>query len=434
MPTMLPLPTLDDLLRLSAFDGDSIAAWRLNTELWQARYGAVGMGLIFRPDDGAPRLSALSSADGTIVIEARDPIGELGLAVRVPGLPWLGDDRAMRTDSDAAYRDSLLGRLLPAETLLLLPLYAHDGARHALLFGAPRDHPLATAPLDWMQVLANLYGAYFGGALDRRDLTERSRRSETDIQDLADVQRLLLPTAVAIGGLDYAAHYQPSAQAGGDYYDIVCLSHRVSSDYPSHWPDAFGLLIADVSGHGAGAAMEAVQFDAILRTYRGDEGDGPAGALTYANRYYFSRQPRGHFMTALGFLHLPHRRLIRLCNAGHLPPLRLRDGVATSIDTGRDIPIGILREHRFENAVLDAAEGDVYVFYTDGIVESRDRDGMEFGIERLRDIVEATAADPTAQRDAILAALFEHQGSDTGRDDQTLLVIRLGPMVDEGVA
>ncbi len=422
---MLMLPTTDDLKRLSAFDGDSVAAWRLNTELLHARYGTIGFALLHRPGDGVVQLAALSTPSGEVLIDARDPIGELGLAPRLPGSPALLGEQAWRGAPDTLWRESLLGRLLPAESAIVLPLYANGRTDHALVFAHSDDHAFASIELPLLHTIANLYGAYISGALDRRDLSERSRLAESEIRDLADVQRRLLPDNLQFRGADYAVHYQPSLTAGGDYYDFVRLSHRVRADYPADWPDVFGVLIADVSGHGAGAAMEAVQFDAILRTYKGDEGAGPAGALTYANRYYFSRRPRGHFITALGLLYVPHERHFRICNAGHLPPLRRRAGQIERLSVGRDIPIGILREHRYENAHADAEPGDLLVLYTDGIVEARNGAGEEFGIDRMSTIVQRSGESPAEIRDAILSALFAYQEGDVGRDDQTLLVIRL---------
>ncbi|MGE4071553.1 MAG: PP2C family protein-serine/threonine phosphatase, partial [Lysobacterales bacterium] len=247
-----------------------------------------------------------------------------------------------------------------------------------------------------------------------------------EFADLADVQRLLLPDNPQIRGLSHAIHYQPSAVAGGDYYDLMSLSHRID-DYPSDMPDVVGLLLADVSGHGAGAAMEAVQFDAILRTYKGSDGEGPAGALTYANRHFFSRKTRPHFLTALGLLHLPHEGRMRLCNAGHLPPLRRREGRLERLDEGRDIPIGILKEHAYDNHLYDARSGDVLVVYTDGVTEARNAQGEEFGIERLESILARSELDtPQALLRSMLAELHAHQGGEIGVDDQTLIVLRLG--------
>ena len=425
---MIKLPDSEQLRRLSAFSGDSAAAWNLQNAVLAECCGPLASALVLRPVVGPARLVALTGADGGAQIELTDPfdadLAALALADR-------GTEELLATttpaclDLSAMAPSSLLRQLLAANVAIAVPIHASGRSDHLMMLGCGADQPIAQADLALVELLVNCLGAYLAGALDRRGLIEETRKARIEIRDLADVQRLLLPENPEIRGLAYAIHYQPSAIAGGDYYDLMRLSHRMP-DYPADKPDTFGLMLADVSGHGAGAAMEAVQFDAILRTYKGTEGEGPAGALTYANRHFFSRKARPHFMTALGFLVMPHLGQARLCNAGHLPPLRRRQGRVEHLDEGRDIPIGILREHEFANYTYDVASDDLLVFYTDGITEARDRDGNQFGIERLQAILSRSRlSTPEALLSSMVAELHAHQGSDIGSDDQTLIVLRL---------
>lgn len=426
---MIRLPDSAQLQQLSAFDGDSAAAWRLQSALFAELYGALASGLVLRPSKGAPRLVALTGADGAVRMDARDPYDSAGAALALTdresaGLLAALAPARLALRADAAH--SVLAQLLGSELALAVPVHAGGRSDHLLLLGCAADHALAQAPPALLQLLVDCLSAYLVGALDRRELEGATRKARVEIHDLADVQRLLLPDNPEIRGLEYAIHYQPSAVAGGDYYDLMRLTHLIG-DYPDGQADAFGLMLADVSGHGAGAAMEAVQFDAILRTYPGGEGAGPAGALTYANRHFFSRKARPHFLTALGFLHTPHLGEAQLCNAGHLPPLRRRAGRIERLDEGRDIPIGILREHQYASHRYDAKPGDLLVCYTDGITEARDRDGRQFGVERIEAILERNRLDsPEALLAEILAEVHAHQGGEIVSDDQTLVLLRLG--------
>jgi len=426
---MINLPSSEQLLRLSDFSGDSAAAWRLCSALLSELYGQVSSALVLRKQIGAARLIALTGCDGVVQVDARDAfdVGASALALSDQStFDLLHAAHAARLDLRQHCPDSLMLPLLAADVAIALPLFANGRSELLMLLGCAPAHPLAQADLPLLALLANCIGAFIGGALDRQQLAEQSRRASVEIHDLADLQRLLLPDNPQVRGLDFAIHYQPSAVAGGDYFDLMPLSHRVEN-YPADLPDAFGLMLADVSGHGASAAMEAVQFDAILRTYRGTEGDGPAGALTYANRHFFSRKTRPHFLTAIGFLHLPNQQQARLCNAGHLPPLRLRGGKVERLNEGRDIPIGILKEHRFSHHTYDAASGDVLVMYTDGITEARNAAGEQFGIERLESILARNPSQtPQALLGTMLSELYAHQNSEIGIDDQTLIVLKLG--------
>jgi sigma-B regulation protein RsbU (phosphoserine phosphatase) len=253
------------------------------------------------------------------------------------------------------------------------------------------------------------------------------RRHQREIEGLADVQRLLQPDNPQIRGLHYALHWQPAETAAGDYYDLMPLTEFGPPDYPREAGDIWAVMLADVSGHGAAAAMEAVQFDAILRTYDGkEEPGGPAGALTYANRHFFSRRQRRHFLTVFALRQRPDIDELQYACAGHLPAL-VRSGSEVRL-LGRDhdagIPLGILREHRWENHLTRFGRGDVLVLYTDGVVEARDRRSRMLGAERVQQLL----ADGDPQPEAVLArlreALFEHQRGEVGADDQTIIVLR----------
>jgi len=252
-------------------------------------------------------------------------------------------------------------------------------------------------------------------------------RNDNSIESLADVQRLLLPENPRIRGIDHAVHYQPADIAAGDYYDLMPLTHVVSARDGSSTDtgrDAWGMIVGDVSGHGPAAAMEAVQFDAILRTYRADEPPGgPAGVLTYANRYFFSRRPRRHFLTAFSVLAEPDRGLMSFVSAGHPPSFRRRGDTVTRIGEGGEIPLGVLREHRYANQSCPLAAGDFVIAYTDGLIEAVDAQGEAFGIDRVASIIASAPPRATSIMHALRDALIAHQGNPIGRDDQTILVI-----------
>lgn len=249
--------------------------------------------------------------------------------------------------------------------------------------------------------------------------------TRTQIESLADVQRLLLPDQPRIPGLEYAVHYQPAEIAAGDYYDLMLLpaGGDGSAGSDAKLPN-WGVMVGDVSGHGPAAAMEAVQFDAILRTYRGDEAPGgPAGALTYANRYYFSRRPRPHFMTVFAARHRPGAGELDFVSAGHPPALLRRGGQVIALGEDGDIPLGINRDHRFSNVTCRFGPGDLLVVFTDGLHEAVAPQGQAFGLARVRALVEAAPMEPAAMLEVLRSALFEHQRGTVGLDDQTILVL-----------
>lgn len=375
-----------ELLRLSA-DADPRAAWDAGLAAWLGRHPDCAVRLYqWHPERGATAM--VNAAGQFLATPGADapPIRALELA-EAPN--WRSDGT------------------------VLLPICANGAAILYLLAG-----PLPRQPL---RALAELAQHAFG-SLARLSLHSQHR----PIEDLADVQRALLPDDPQIPGLAYALHYQPAAIAGGDYYDLMSLQARLPTERQHPERHAFGCMIADVSGHGAGAAMEVVQFDAILRTWKGGDTPGPAAPLSYANRHYFSRRSRGRYLTAFALFHDPGRReLIYVC-AGHPPALLRRGERIQTLGEGGDIPLGVLRDHLYTQHTLATEPGDMLVLYTDGLIEACDGHGRRFGLPHLIALAGSGTADPARLRDRLRDAVHAHQGSEIGTDDQTLVVLQLG--------
>lgn len=374
-----------ELLRLSA-DTDPRAAWDAGLAAWLARYPDCALRLYKIDGDRIPTLT----------------IGDDLRPCATPG----ADDPGLEPDECAA------APVFRIDGTALLPVCAGGTAVLVLLAGPLPRHSLRT--------LAELAQHAFG-SLARLALNGPNR----PIEDLADVQRALLPEAPQIPGVDYAIHYQPAAIAGGDYYDLMSLQSRLPAERRLAASHAVGCMVADVSGHGAGAAMEVVQFDAILRTWKGGDTPGPAAVLSYANRHFFSRRSRGRYLTVFALFHDPGRReLIHVC-AGHPPALLRRGERVIPLGEGGDIPLGVLRDHIYTQHTVTTEPGDTLILYTDGMIEACDGHGRRFGLPHLMALAGSGNAEPVRLRDRLRDAVHAHQGSEIGTDDQTLLVLRL---------
>lgn len=423
--------TLARLRRLLASSGEPHAALRAVHAFLYEEVGNCSLALLLVRDmpPGQFRLAGLIGADGYEHVSATDP---LGLQLRLPAF----DDRLARrlvggegpivVQLDAAELAGATARALHSpRALLALPMLTSEGVEHWFALGSDRTDAFAEHDIDRVLRDATLAYSVVARPIAVREIAQVAERHHRAIEGLADIQRLLQPDEVRIRGLDYAVHWQPAETAAGDYYDLMSLTPLVD-DFTDRGSDAWGVMLGDVSGHGAASAMEAVQFDAILRTYDGEEPPyGPAGAITYANRHFFSRRQRPHFMTLFSVAHRPDRAELEFVCAGHVPGILLRDGTQQLL--GRDheasIPLGILREHRWENSKVTFLPGDRLVLYTDGILEARDARGRMFGLERLQALLQGEKLDAAATLARIRDAVAEHQGSDIGADDQTLVVL-----------
>lgn len=419
------------VLNLSAFDADSSAALRTLHAHFAGDFPDCSLALLLvrGQNSGHCRLAGLIGPDGTEHVPNIDPLGEHRT------LPLFDDELASRIvrgttahviEVPPVRRASPLAEVLfgPA-TVLAIPIANGGDLSHWLAFGSTVAHRFDRADLERVLLHVNLAANLIVRPLALRALTQETERQRREIEDLADIQRLLLPDNPQIEGLQYAAHWQPAATAAGDYYELTNITRFAPPEFSRDGADMWGVIVGDVSGHGAAAAMETVQFDAILRTYQGDGAPGPAPVISYVNKYFFSRRNRGHFMTTFAASYRPDLRKLLYLSAGH-PPLLLRRGHAVElVGEGDQIPLGVLRDHEYRNNEISVVRDDTLVLYTDGVIEARDAQGTMFGIERLRQLVAHGAEDPQDLLHNVVAEVQAHQDGPVGNDDQTLVVLKI---------
>ncbi len=268
----------------------------------------------------------------------------------------------------------------------------------------------------WM---ANLFGRATKNLVLSHQLDAAYARLDEELRVVADIQRSLLPSALPrIEGLDLAAHYETSQYAGGDYYDFFPLAG-------GKW----GILVADVCGHGTPAAVLMAITHSLAHTYPGTE-PCPAGLLTYVNRHLASRYvEKGAFVTAFFGIYDPETRTLTYSSAGHNPPRvkRCSDGRLFALEDGRGLPLGVLPDIAYETAHVALEVGDQVIFYTDGITEARGgEDGNElFGIERLDAVMENCSISSQGLIDTVLASIADFTGDRPADDDRTMVIARV---------
>jgi sigma-B regulation protein RsbU (phosphoserine phosphatase) len=187
--------------------------------------------------------------------------------------------------------------------------------------------------------------------------------------------------------------------------------------------DRFGIMVADVSGHGAPAAIVMAMIRAVLHTYPGLPDDPPA-VLHHINRHFQFLWSTPMYATAVYAVLDAARGTLRVSSAGHPPPLWLRRG-----DPVRTLPIDlamcVLWEelHHLPCVEHVLRPGDRLVFYTDGITDRQAHDGSMYDPERLADaLARIGPLPPTEIVRHIVAELDSFAGGHDPADDQTLLV------------
>jgi sigma-B regulation protein RsbU (phosphoserine phosphatase) len=267
--------------------------------------------------------------------------------------------------------------------------------------------------------LSSLFGRATHNLVLSGELRQALEVVERELKLVADLQRNLLPKRLPkIPTLDLAAHYQTSRWAGGDYYDIFAL------------PDGrWGLLIADVSGHGTPAAVMMAVTHSIAHTYPGAP-ERPADLLSFINHHLATRYTSDFeaFVTAFYGIYDPARRELTYASAGHNPPRlkRCEDGTVLSLDGVANLPLGIDPGMRYDQITQALRPGDQIVFYTDGITEATAPDGRTmFGLERLDTAIENCHLTADGLIHAVLDAVHEFTAGAPASDDRTLLVAKV---------
>lgn len=243
---------------------------------------------------------------------------------------------------------------------------------------------------------------------------------EAEMRSAREVQQVLLPEEVpAIPGFSIATVYQPAAEVGGDFFQVI--------------PTADGCLvvIGDVSGKGLAAAMTVSLIVGTLRTLAETE-SGPAATLAGLNRRLLGRTAGG-FTTCLA-MHMTEDGGVRLATAGHPSPYW--NGCELALPMA--LPLGITADLEIEERSERMSLGDRLTVYTDGLPEARNHKGDLYGFDRVAQLLAdgpraeeiVAAARNFGQEDDITVMTVTRSGSKTGES----VFEELTPAMVEGEA
>lgn len=272
-----------------------------------------------------------------------------------------------------------------------------------------------TKPIQAEEVLARV-ATHLTRQYLERELRRSRDRLERELESAASMQRRILPSTLPVHPqVSFSAFYQTSRHAGGDYYDVFDLGN-----------DRFGILVADVSGHGAPAAIVMAMIRAVVHTYPGTP-DDPEAVLQYINRHFEYLWETAMFATGLYGVLDARRRTLRMACAGHPPPLIVRnDGRVEELPVDGVMALLWQEFERVPCTEHTIEPGERLVFYTDGIVDRQAMDGSMYDLERLlAALARPGSRAPGATVDRIVADLDAFAGGHESGDDQTLLVVGL---------
>ena len=321
-------------------------------------------------------------------------------------------------DSDPRL-EGLRHSALELDSVMIGPLgYANENLGVLAVANGPMSTPFSASDFVVFQSIAEQSAFALYNAVVYSEASEK-RRIDRDLDVAHDIQRILLPNAApAIDGFEIAGLNIPATQVSGDYYDYIALE-----------ADRIGIAIADVSGKGVAASLIMAMCRSVLRSVARSS-QSAAAVLHEVNRQLYPDIREDMFISMAYLIVQKGSDELVLSRAGHDAPLHFRasdhsvvrinpPGMALGIDSG-SVFNRVTGDFR-----VRLEDGDCLILYTDGVTEALDVNGLEFGISKLIQAVQASSpSGASAILSRITSDLKSFVGGHQQNDDITLIAIR----------
>jgi sigma-B regulation protein RsbU (phosphoserine phosphatase) len=271
---------------------------------------------------------------------------------------------------------------------------------------------------DEHEKILNTLGAQVAIAIENARLYQavrsQERQLERDIAMAREVQlRLLPPTPPTHTNAEMAVRFLPARTIGGDLYDFLEYS-----------PDITAIVLGDVSGKAAPAALFAALVSGIMRAAANHQ-PGPAQMLAQLNDALQERKLESQYVTMLFALWNDQNRTLTVANSGAVQPVFCRACQSSTVQA-EGFPLGLFPNAEYEEFNVSAQPGDVIVFVSDGILDAENEKEDMYGQDRLSAVICSYRDEPPlAIADAILEDVARFQGAKDRFDDETIIVLKV---------
>ncbi len=334
-----------------------------------------------------------------------------GSELRVPGTiiqHVVSDKRGVLLGEASDDADEAIGTRMGA------PLIYH-GAHYGVVYVEANRPTFRQEDVDLLQAIATQAGMAIHATRVAAQLARREKL-ERDLRVARQIQRSLLPANVPqVVGLDFAVHYEPAYQIGGDFYDFIW-----------HDPSHLGLAVGDVAGKAISAALYMARLTSELRS-RAAIAKTPARLLRRVNQEIASLGDDGMFATLVYCIYDLETRSLVFTNAGHCVPLLRRGDRVFPLQAERahTPPLGVTPELEAGEARVQLHSQDMLIMVSDGIIEARDARGNEYGLSRLSRRIRTARGNAEDVVKAILADIDSHASEQAQGDDMTILAMAI---------
>ena len=242
---------------------------------------------------------------------------------------------------------------------------------------------------------------------------------KNDLTTARDIQQYILPRVFPpfpeyTDKVDIYASMEAAKDIGGDFYDFF----RIDDDH-------IALVIADVCGKGIPAALFMAVSRTIIRS-KGMQGCSAETCMTESNHLLAAYSIDNMFVTVFYAIYNVKTGFISYSNAGHNPPLLLRqDGSFSELPVMENTIVGVIDNIEYQKDTLQLEQGDTLFMFTDGVTEATDAAYNEFGVERLGDILSQHSHSNCQQIvEAVKKGVKDFVGETEQSDDITMLVVK----------
>src|SRR6185295_18691971 len=282
-----------------------------------------------------------------------------------------------------------------------------DAALHRMDMGVYGLCEVCHEPVETERLIADPLTRFCLG-----DLTPNQQRAlEEDLELASQIQTgLLPPPSQKLDGWDVCYHYEPAGAVSGDYCDLINGEDQ-----------SLRFVLGDVSGKGVAASMLMAHLHAMFRTLNSI--NLPLEQMVgRASRVFCERTLPTQYATLACGRANPSGE-VEICNAGHLPPLLVQEGGVTGI-AATGLPVGVFCSESFSVNRVQMNKGDTLFLYTDGLSESLDGGGNEYGAERLSQLLNDNCSlSPDSLISLCRRELHRFAEGRVPRDDLTLMAI-----------
>ena len=368
------------------------------------------------PND-ASVIFLLDSQNGKLLQKASfgygERSGDLSLKIGQGACGWVAENKQISIIDDIQLAENYYPLRKETKSQVALPLIIQDEILGVICLEKNENSYFTNNIVEILNIFANQASIALHNA-KQYEISVEKKSMEHDLINASNVQQVLMPKrAPKYKNLDISFINIPSKIVSGDLYDLIPLDDN-----------HLGVIIGDIAGKGAGAAIMMSLLLAGFRAYKKTHFTVCETVARLNNLLEESISASRYATFFYGIISLKEN-IITSTNAGHNPPIILhKNGEVETLNTG-GIVLGYLANETYRQEEMNFNEGDLIVFYTDGITEAMNDNSEEFGEDRLLNTIKKNQSKSSYEiRKTILQELKLFTGYSEPDDDATLVVVR----------